>query len=185
MNILILMHVAKEGPGTLLDYLETIGAHVTIKKLFKGENIRKSLETPDAVISMGGPMNVYEEEAYPFLREETQFLRACIEKNTPVLGICLGAQMIAKAAGASIYKAPEEETGLFTVTLTKEGKNDPIFSDLPSKIPVFQWHGETFDIPLNGTLLATSPTCRNQAFRIGRAYGFQFHIEIKRTILSQ
>ena len=130
-------------------------------------------------------MNVYEEERYPFLRDETHFLQAAAARDLPVLGICLGAQMIAKAAGAAVTKNRVEEVGWSTVRLTGEGLADPLFRGLPADLPVFQWHGDTFAIPAGGALLATGSDCRNQAFRFRRSYGLQFHLEADRRLLAE
>ncbi len=178
MRVLILMHDAEEDAGTILDYLEKHGAKTRIVKLYGGEPFPENALQYDAVVSMGGPMNVYEEVAYPFLAKETDFLTRCFGRNIPVLGICLGAQMMAKAAGARVTKAPQEETGWYRVSLTDEGKADPFFSGLPESFTVFQLHGDTFGIPQEGTLLATSSTCPNQAFRIKNSLALQFHLEI-------
>ena len=138
----------------------------------------------DAVLSMGGPMNVYEEQQYPFLRDETRFLQEAAARDLPVLGICLGAQMIAKAAGAAVTKNRVEEVGWGTVSLTGEGLADPLFRGLPATLPVFQWHGDTFGIPAGGTLLATGEDCHHQALRFRRSYGLQFHLEADRALLG-
>jgi GMP synthase-like glutamine amidotransferase len=139
----------------------------------------------DAALSMGGPMTVYEEERYPFLRDETRFLQDAAARGLPVLGICLGAQMIAKAAGAPVTKNRVEEVGWKTVELTDEGLADPLFRSLPAVLPVFQWHGDTFAIPAGGTLLATGTDCPNQALRVRRSYGLQFHLEAERALLAE
>ena len=137
------------------------------------------------MLSMGGPMNVYEEQRYPFLRDETRFLQEAAARDLPVLGICLGAQMIAKAAGAAVTKNRVEEVGWGTVSLTGEGLADPLFRGLPATLPVFQWHGDTFGIPAGGTLLATGEDCHHQALRFRRSYGLQFHLEADRALLAE
>lgn len=184
MRVLVVMHVESEGPGVFGELLRATGAKVQVARLHLGEAL-PAVEQLDAVFSMGGPMNVYEEERYPFLRDETRFLQAAAERDLPVLGICLGAQMIAKAAGAPVAKNPVEEVGWSTVDLTDEGLADPLFRGLPGVLPVFQWHGDTFAIPEGGTLLASGTDCHNQAFRFRRSYGLQFHLEADRTLLAQ
>ena len=124
-------------------------------------------------------MNVYEEDQYPFLKEENTFIQGVLRDEVPFLGICLGSQLLAKACGARVSRSPTEEIGWRTVTLTGEGKNDPLFAGLRPDLFVFQWHGDTFAIPENGQWLVSGPDCPHQALKVGpAAYGFQFHIEI-------
>ncbi len=128
---------------------------------------------------MGGAMNVYEEDNYPFLKAENIFIKKVLEKEIPYIGICLGSQLLAKACGAAVMKAPVKEIGWFDVALTLEAAHDPLFQGLAGPLEVFQWHEDTFTIPDGGVLLATSAACKNQAFRYGKnAYGLQFHVEI-------
>jgi len=184
MRVLVIMHVENEGPGVFGELLRAAGAEVLVARLHLGDALPDPREL-DAVLSMGGPMNVYEEQRYPFLRDETRFLQIAAEQNLPVLGICLGAQMIAKAAGAAVTRNPVEEVGWSMVDLTDEGLADPLFRGLPGVLPVFQWHGDTFAIPEGGALLATGTGCYNQAFRFRRSYGLQFHLEADRALLAE
>jgi GMP synthase-like glutamine amidotransferase len=182
MRVAVVMHVESEGPGVLGEVLEAAGAAVDVVHLDRGE----SLPEPgalEAAIVLGGPMNVYEDSIHPFLREEDRFLRAAAERGLPVLGICLGAQLIAKAAGAAVTKNRVKEVGWYTVTLTEDGVRDPLFRELPPALTVLQWHEDTFDIPAAGTLLATGRDCVNQAFRVGNSWGLQFHLEANRSML--
>jgi GMP synthase (glutamine-hydrolysing) len=128
-------------------------------------------------------MNVHQEKEFPFLVHETRFLQEALHMKIPVLGICLGAQMLAKTCGALVTKSPVKEQGWAFVSLTREGMQDPLFKGLEEELLVFQWHEDTFQIPEGGVLLATSKTCRNQAFRYGSAYGVQFHPEVTRKII--
>jgi len=184
MRALVIMHVENEGPGVFGELLQAAGAEVRIVRLHLGDALPGVGEI-DAALSMGGPMNVYEEERYPFLRDETLFLQQAAARDLPVLGICLGAQMIAKAAGAAVTKNSVEEVGWGMVDLTDEGLADPLFRGLPGVLPVFQWHGDTFAIPEGGVLLATGTDCHNQALRFRRSYGLQFHLEADRALLEQ
>lgn len=177
--ILIVKHIAIEGPGTLEYFLEKKDLGLRVIELGNGEPLPKDLSPFKAVIVLGGPMNVYEQEKYPFLKEEDVFLKEVIKKEIPLLGICLGAQLIAKACGAKVFKAPIKEVGWSKVSLTKEGQADPIFEGLKSECDVFQWHEDTFAIPEKGQLLASARSCPHQAFRVGKsAYGVQFHVEV-------
>jgi GMP synthase-like glutamine amidotransferase len=137
-----------------------------------------------AIVILGGPMNVYEEDRYPFLREEDLFIKEAIQRGKTVLGICLGAQLIAKALGARVTKAPVKEIGWYDVSLTRAGSHDPLFPRFPRTFPVFQWHEDTFDIPSAGELIATSNPILHQAFRYGEnAYGLQFHLEVTKEMI--
>lgn len=184
MKVLVILHDPSEGPGTLEDYLAFKRVAVHKVRLYAYESLPQSVESYDAVVSMGGPMNVNEDEQYPFLRDETGFLKQAIDLGLPVLGICLGAQMIARSCGASVYKAPNQEIGWNQVLLTDAGKDDMFFHNLPEELTVFQWHNDTFDLPEGGQLLATSAGCLHQAFRYHNAYGLQFHVEVTPQIFS-
>lgn len=184
--VLILKHIDIEGPGTLEDFLAKHHLRYQISSLYKANAFPENPGDYSAVISLGGPMSVYEEERYPFLRWENDFLQKTLAGDVPLLGICLGAQLVAKAAGARVSKNPVKEIGWFDVSLTDEGMQDPLFKGLGNKLRVFQWHGDTFEIPKEGRHLASSPLCRNQAFRVvQRAYGLQFHLEVDPGLITQ
>ncbi len=143
-----------------------------------------ALNEVERLVVMGGPMNVYEEEGYPFLKNETEFIARALECRIPTLGICLGAQLIAKALGAKVYKAAVKETGWGDIQLNKEALRDPIFSEMNFPVTrVLQWHEDTFDLPKGSVLLASSLQVPNQAFRVNNSYGLQFHIEVDREML--
>jgi len=182
-SVLIVEHAETEGPGTLGEFLRDIEADIRTVRVFKGDPLPDDIGSFDALVSMGGPMNVYEEGKYPFLREETEFLRRVINANIPTLGICLGAQLIAKACYAPVIKASHKEVGWRSVSLTDAGSKDILFEGIPGTMQVFQWHEDTFDIPYGGKLIVTSGACPNQAFRYRNAYALQFHIEVTRSML--
>jgi GMP synthase (glutamine-hydrolysing) len=183
MKVLVLMHVESEGPGTLGTYLDSKGADIQTVRLYAGDFLPAGPGEVDSIVSMGGPMNVYEEEKYPFLSDETRFLSEAIDMGKPVLGICLGAQMIAKACGARVAKSPAKEVGWGTITLTDDGRKDVLFRGLPGQLDVLQWHEDMFHIPEEGKLLAYSEACPHQAFRYRNAIGLQFHLEVTAEIL--
>jgi GMP synthase (glutamine-hydrolysing) len=184
--ILVIKHIAIEGPGTLGEFLQAHGFALQTVELDRGELLPRKTKDLKAVVCLGGPMNVYEEEQYPFLRDENVFIQEILKKGIPFLGICLGSQLLAKAAGAKVMRAKVAEIGFFPVRLTAEGQNDRLFAGLPDSFEVFQWHGDTFDIPSTGTWLAAGEQCSHQAFRVGeKAYGLQFHVEIMGQTIEQ
>jgi len=185
MAVLIIKHVEMEGPGLIEDCLKEERISYQILNLESGLHLPK-LDDFSAIVILGGPMNVYEEDCYPFLREEDLFIKEVIQRGKATLGICLGAQLIAKALGAKVTKAPEKEIGWFDVSLTDAGSHDPLFSKLPKTFPVFQWHEDTFDLPSAGKLIATSNPIPHQAFRYGEnAYGLQFHLEVTEEMIRE
>lgn len=178
-EILVLKHIEIEGPGSIEYFFRSTARPLRTINLAAGAILPDSLNGIEAVISLGGPMNVYEEADYPFLIDEDRFLKRAVEKEVPILGICLGAQLLAKACDAKVKKAREKEVGWHRVTLTKKGEEDPLFAGLSKELEVFQWHEDTFDIPDGAAHLIKSGACPNQAFRFGKnAYGLQFHVEV-------
>jgi GMP synthase (glutamine-hydrolysing) len=153
------------------------GLHTDIRRLDLGAGVPQP-DDVDGLVVMGGPMGVYETDKHPFLQEECNLISELVRRNRPVLGVCLGAQLLARALGARVFHAHGAEIGFGSVELTAEGKDDPLFGSHGPSLPVFHWHGDTFDLPPGATLLASSAEYRHQAFRFGsRAYGLQFHIE--------
>jgi len=192
MNVLIIKNVPSEGPGTIEDYLKEQGAKYVVLD-FSG--CGAITELPDIrpythLVIMGGPMAVYESDGLPFLHMETAMTRVFIKTGRPVLGICLGAQIIANALWADVYKGAVEETGWDKVEITGEGMQDPAFSalaiDNETRADIFQWHGDTFDLPGKAVRMASSAHYQNQAFRYGNnVYGLQFHIEVTPDIIEE
>jgi GMP synthase-like glutamine amidotransferase len=157
-----------------------------IRDLFLGQPIPPSLREYEALVVLGGPMNVDEEEAYPFLAREKVFIRQCMDANIPILGICLGSQLLAATLGAPVRKNHRSEIGWMEVELTESGKQSALFAGVPSPMPVFQWHGDTFQLPVGALHLAYSHDCENQAFSINnRFFGIQFHVEVTESIAAE
>ena len=179
--ILFIKHISIEGPETIGDFFTSKGYQINSVELGNGGRLPENLNSLEAVISLGGPMNVYEEDQYPFLKAEDDFIKKVMDQKIPFLGICLGAQLLSKACHAKVGKSPQKEVGFYEIYLTEDGAGAPIFNGLEKEMEVFQWHEDMFDIPLTGNaaLLARSQACPHQAFRVGPcAYGFQFHVEI-------
>jgi GMP synthase (glutamine-hydrolysing) len=174
LNIAVLQHVACEPPGSYSSVLEKYGV-VDSFLLCSGEV--PVLDTYDAIVAMGGPMGAYEVEQFPWLDDEVNALRRALRSGVAVWGVCLGAQLLAAAAGAQVILGPSPEVGVGTVKLTSLGSKDSVFGGLPLQFPVLQWHQDTFDLPDGAELLAISTAYQNQAFRLGNSYGLQFHLE--------
>jgi GMP synthase (glutamine-hydrolysing) len=173
----ILQHVAWEGPGLIVSEAEARGLHTEIRRL----DLEASLPTQgdvEGLVVMGGPMGAYEAHKYRFLDAECSLIQDLVASDRPVLGVCLGAQLLARALGARVFPGHIAEIGFGTVQLSLAGNNDPILGPAGSVLPVFHWHGDTFDLPQGATLLASSVDYPHQAFRFGKcAYGLQFHVE--------
>ena len=186
MTVQIIKHIDIEGPGTIGEFLDDDGISYNVIDVFNEEPLPNSLSNTSAVIVLGGPMNVYEEDEYPFLTQEDGFLKEVIKNGLPTLGFCLGAQLIAKATGALVKQNPQKEIGWYKVSVTGDGSNDPLFQGFQEEFDVFQWHGDTFDIPEGAVRLAKSELCPNQAYRVGNnIYGLQFHVEVTDKMIYQ
>ena len=199
---LVFRHVEIEDLGTLAPLMDKEGIPYRSIDLFRGESVPEDLDGIGGLIVLGGPMNVDEEERFPFLREETRLLRQAIAQDVPILGICLGSQLIAKAAGARVYKGHKREIGWKPVTFTQAGTVDPFFEGIAGDVRhqqergseqqttegcmAFHWHGDTFDLPDGAVHLCQSALYQYQAFRIGtRIYAFQFHIEVDGPMIQR
>lgn len=178
MKLLVFQHVKHEGPGLIGEFLTRWGIPYDTVAFYRGDRIPQ-LTPYNAVIVMGGPMNVYEEDKFPYLKDEDDAIKVVVNLGLPFLGICLGAQLLAKALGSKVIANPVKEIGFDHVQLTNGATEDRLFAGLPQKLPVFQWHGDTFDIPAGAARLAGSSACANQAFRYGEnVYALQFHLEV-------
>lgn len=174
MNVHILQHVPFEDIGSMAPWFEARGAKVRYTRFFEG-SVLPDVEGLDLIIAMGGPMSVNDEAALPWLRGEKEFLRETVARGIPVLGVCLGAQLIASALGAEVYRNSGKEIGWFPITA--EGGPDSFH--FPDKRVVFHWHGETFDLPSGAVRLAQSRAYANQAFQVGRrVMALQFHLDM-------
>lgn len=177
MKVHYLQHVPFEGLGSMQPWLESRAAEISVTKLFEEARFPDVREV-DLLIVMGGPMSVNDERRYPWLVPEQRFIAQAIAASKGVLGVCLGAQLIARALGARVFANPEREIGWFPIQPAADaarGTFAPLFEE---PLDVFHWHGETFDLPTGATHLARSPACAHQAFAIGeRVLGIQFHLE--------
>jgi GMP synthase (glutamine-hydrolysing) len=184
LSVLVFQHDPYDGPGYLGEALLQRGAKFTIVRLYNGDALPDT-SAYDMLLVMGGAMNVYQEDKYPWLVEETHAISRAVESGRAVLGVCLGGQLLAKALGAKIHINVATEIGLTPITLTAAGEIDPLFNDLP-QVEAVEWHDDTFDIPTGAVALARSESCAHQAFRFGQwAYGLQFHPEVSPGMLAE
>ena len=181
MRIHRLQHAPFEGLGSIEDWAKEQRHRFTATRLFAGQCL-PALATFDWLIVMGGPMSVHDENEHPWLRREKRFLGETIRAGKVVLGVCLGAQLIAAALGARVCRNRYKEIGWFPVELTAAGQGTAIFEGFGAKTVVFHWHGDTFDLPRGAIHVARSRACENQAFMLGdRVVGLQFHLETTPT----
>jgi GMP synthase-like glutamine amidotransferase len=183
MTIRVLQHAANEGPGRIAEWAAERGHAVHVHHLYNGDPL-PAVDFFDALVVMGGEMNIYQYRDYPWLKLERDCIVSALEHGRPIIGICLGAQLTADALGSRVYQNAEYELGWLPVSFTAEGRE--IFPDLPAEATVLHWHGDTFTLPPDATRLATSAGCPEQGFVIEkRCLGLQFHLEVDRTLAKQ
>jgi GMP synthase-like glutamine amidotransferase len=185
MRIHYFQHVPFEGLGNIEDWIVSKGHPLSSTRFFRNET-PPPLGDIDWLIIMGGPMGVYDEDKYPWLAAEKQFIRGAIDRGITVLGICLGAQLIASALGAKVHPHVCKEIGWFPITLTPEGVASAVFEGFPRELEVFHWHGDTFALPAGAKHLAASAACSNQAFLYKRnVLALQFHLDVRRSTIAE
>jgi GMP synthase (glutamine-hydrolysing) len=176
--------VAFEGPGNIEHWISKNNHRLTITRFFAGDPLPR-LEDVDGLLVMGGPMGANDEALYPWMVQEKQFIRLAIAKGIKVLGICLGAQMIASALGARVFRNAQKEIGWFPLRLTPDGRASLFFSECPEEFLVFHWHGDTFDLPEGTKHLAQSDACRHQAFSYqDHVLALQFHLDVRESDIA-
>ena len=178
-KVLVFQHVPYEPLGLLDPMLKAHRHRIRYVNFGRPDAQIPELDDYDALIVLGGPQNIGEEAKYPHLEQEKRAISEALDMGIPILGICLGAQLLANTLGADVYPAPAKEIGWCDVELTSEGQDDPLVGHFNHREEVFQWHSYTFDLPSGATRLLTGDVCQNQAFRYGdNAYGFQCHLEV-------
>jgi GMP synthase (glutamine-hydrolysing) len=183
VRVLSLIHQDDAPAGTFADAVRGRDGELLEWNVVNGAP-PASLENFDAVFIFGGGMHVDQEEQHPWLRDEDTLIKGLLAERVPVFGVCLGAQLIAKAAGAHVGPAPREEVGWYEVALTAEARMDPLFRGVPERFDAFQWHQYAFDLPEGAVPLARNPVGL-QAYRLGdSAWGIQFHAEVTRPIVE-
>ena len=177
LRVHCLQHVAFEGPGRIAHWLEQRGHHLSLTHPYRGETLPK-VDSFDWLVIMGGPMNVYEHRTYPWLMQEKLFIESAIKADKTILGICLGAQLLADVLGGKVFQNREKEIGWWPIQFSPFDFSREFFGETAPEETVFHWHGDTFSPPPGARALAFSAGCSDQAFAFGsRVVGLQFHIE--------
>lgn len=185
-SILVVQHVAHEPLGTLHALLRQGGFRIRYVNYARDPAVQVDVTRYDGLIVLGGPMSVYQAEQYPHLLAELDLIRRAIDAHKPVLGICLGAQLIAHALGATVGPMPALEIGWYDVDLNDDGSADPMLGELARSEPIFQWHRDGFTLPAGAVALASSRGCPVQAFRYGTSvYALQFHLEVDARMIDR
>lgn len=182
MRILAFRHSPSDGLGLIAGVLDAHGIASQYANLYDAPVAATDIKDADALILLGGSMSA--NDNLSFIKREIEHVQAAVQSGKPLLGICLGAQVISKALGSKVYSNGKKEIGWEPVTFTNVARNDALFHGHDSEV-IFHWHGETFDLPEDAVLLASSAACRHQAFRFGdRVYGLQFHLEVTPQMIS-
>jgi len=185
-KLLVLQHVAHELLGTLNPLLKQSGFRIRYVNFGRHPDAQPSLDGYGGMVILGGPMSANDTHQLSHLTTEMKLIEEAMRRGLPVLGICLGAQLIAKTLGAEVYPNNEKEIGWYDVSPTDEAENDPLLAKFQRIEKIFQWHGDTFDIPNSAVHLALSSLCANQAFRYGaNVYGLQFHLEVDEPMIHR
>ena len=185
-SCLVVQHVEPEDSCAIGEALSSAGVVVDTRRMFAGDPLPADASSFDGLVVMGGPVSAVDDAGFPSRTGEIDLMADALARRIPTLGVCLGAQIMAVAAGSSVLVGGAgPEIGWGAVDLTAESISDPLLSGIPSRVNVLHWHGDTFALPTSATHLASSPKYANQAFRIGeRAWGFQFHFEVDRRAVS-
>ncbi|MCP5463496.1 MAG: gamma-glutamyl-gamma-aminobutyrate hydrolase family protein [Deltaproteobacteria bacterium] len=185
-KILVFQHVAYEILGTLDPLLRQAGFRIKYVNFSRDPQQSVNLSGYDGLVILGGPMNVDQTLEFPHIKTELNAIEQALKKKLPMLGICLGSQLIAKALGARVSKNPQKEIGWYSIQKTEDGVNNPVLKHINDGEQIFQWHGDTFEIPKSAKHLATSHTCPNQAYVYAdNVYGFQFHLEVDQAMIER
>ena len=185
-ELLILQHTPPENLGTIADALRHRRVAVKYVRPFQGEPVPGCLDGFGGLVVMGGPMGVADRDRLPFLKEEIRLIEQALKEKKPILGVCLGSQLLAHALGARVSRGERKEIGWHLVRLTPEGTEDPLFQGVEPSFFAYHWHGDVFDLPPGAVGLASSEQTPHQAFRHGRsAYGLLFHLEMTENIIRE
>jgi GMP synthase (glutamine-hydrolysing) len=180
-QIIVLQHVACETLGSIEDVLTRANLGHRYVRIHHGEQVPSEIGDAAGLVVMGGPMSVYDNDKLPHLNDEMRLVESALKAQRPILGICLGSQLLAHVLGAKVYPGKQKEIGWHEVSLTTAASDDPLLAAAPGRFPAFHWHGDVFDLPRSAMCLAKSHLTACQAFRHGHgAYGILFHMEVTR-----
>ena len=183
MKVLVFRHIPFEGPGHIASAMESRGIGMDYADLYQGDVPDPEISDFAGLIFMGGPMSA--NDPLPYIERERALIARAAAQGQPILGICLGSQLIARSLGAEVRRNREKEIGWFDIHFTDAAADDAVFGGIRGPETVFHWHGETWDLPPGAELLASSRACANQAFRAGRnIYGLQFHVEVTPVMIG-
>ncbi|HLD50386.1 MAG TPA: gamma-glutamyl-gamma-aminobutyrate hydrolase family protein [bacterium] len=185
-TVIVLQHIDCETPGILEEILKARGFSLSVIHSNQNQPVPPKMGEAAGLLVMGGPMGVYEEEQFPFIRQEIRLIQEAVKHEKPVLGICLGSQLLAASLGARVYKGKKKEIGWLPVRLIGEGQKDFLWNGHSESFVPLHWHGDIFELPQDAVPLASSELTHYQAFRFGKnAYGFLFHLEVTEPMLRE
>jgi len=185
-RLLVFQHVAVEPLGTLDELIRARGHRIRFHNFERHPDAQPDVDRYRGLIVLGGPMNVDDQQRRPHLKTELLAIERALEQGKPVLGICLGAQLLAHVLGATVSRHDQPEIGWYDLRVSAEGRSDPVLGVAGERLPVFQWHSYSYELPRDATHLASSASCEQQAFRWGsNAYGFQFHLEADAAVIER
>jgi len=184
-KVWVLQHIECENLGTIAHSLQSAGISAQYVCTFEGQPVPKEMGDAAGLIVMGGPMGVYDQPRYPFLMDEMRLIPQALREEKPILGVCLGSQLLAATLGARVTKGKKKEIGWHGVTLTEAARSDPLWMEVEPSFMAYHWHGDSFEVPSGAVSLASSDLTHCQAFRFGHhAYGFLFHMEITERMIK-
>ena len=185
-RIVVFQHVAVEPLGTLDALIRARGHRIRFHNFERDPDAQPNIDRYRGLVVLGGPMNVEDQHRRPHLKTELLAIERALAQGKPVLGICLGAQLLAHVLGAPVRRHERPEIGWYDLSLSSAGRADPVLGALGARMPVFQWHAYTYDLPAGAVHLARTDSCEQQAFRFGdKAYGFQFHLEADAAVIER
>ena len=185
-KVLVIRNVSYETEGMLESLLRKEGLELDIVDFQRNAAAEPELDGHAGLVVMGGPMGANDTDRYPYLLQVERLCAEAMDRSVPLVGVCLGAQIMAKILGSEVYANPVKEVGWYDLATSRAASRDPLFSQLDSREVVLQWHGDTFDLPKGAVLLASSPDCPNQAFRYGdNGYAIQFHLEVLESMIRE